>query len=163
LPFSTATGKYPPIAPNTRATGSVREATSTATVATKAETAHTATNPPGRTSASPASRNSGCSRGVHSRRGAGAQKDDQTSSMQCRHPGKPRVERQQQVEALGPTHLADDDPGRPHPQRLPDEVAQRDHARPLETRLPRLHRDPVGMTEPQLEDLFGGDDPVASR
>ena len=34
-------------------------------------------------------------------------------------PGQPGVEREQQVEALLGPHLADDDPGRPHPQRSP--------------------------------------------
>ena len=45
--------------------------------------------------------------------------------VERRHARQPGVERQQQVEALGRPDLADDDPGRPHPQRLAHEVAQR--------------------------------------
>ena len=82
--------------------------------------------------------------------------------VQRRHAGQAGVEGQQQVEALGRPDLADDDPGRPHPQRLADQVAQRHLAGALEPDLPRLHRDPVGMREAELEDLLGRDDPVAA-
>ena len=77
-------------------------------------------------------------------------------------PGQPGVEREQQVEALLGAHLADDDPARPHPQALLDQVAQRDLAGALEPGLPGLHRHPVGVREPQLEDLLGRHDPLAA-
>ena len=60
------------------------------------------------------------------------------------------------------THLPDDHPGRPHPERLAHEVAQRDLARALEAPLPGLQRHPVGVREAQLEDLFGTDHPVTT-
>ena len=82
--------------------------------------------------------------------------------MQRRHPGQPRVQREKEVQALLGAHLPDDDPGRPHPQALLHQVTQSDLTGALEPLLPRLHRDPVGMVEPQLEDLFGGDHPVTT-
>ena len=42
-------------------------------------------------------------------------------------------------------------------QRLLDEVAQHDFPGLLESGLPGLHRDPVGVAEPQLEDLLDTD------
>ena len=78
-------------------------------------------------------------------------------------PGRPRVQRDEQVEALLLPHLADDDPRGPHPQRLLDQPAQRDLAGALEVGLAGLHRDDVGQRHPQLEDLFARDHPLAGR
>ncbi len=78
-------------------------------------------------------------------------------------PGKPGVEGQQQVEALGGSHLADDDARRTHPERFLDERPQVDAARAFETRLPGLHRYPVGVSALQLEDLLDRDQPLRSR
>jgi len=75
---------------------------------------------------------------------------------------QPGVEGQQQVQALGRPDLADDHPGRPHPERLAHEVAQGDLARALQALLPGLHRHPVGVGEAQLEDLLGTDHPVTT-
>ena len=50
-------------------------------------------------------------------------------------PGQAAVQRDEQVQALLLAHLADDDPGGPHPQRLLDQAAQRDLAGALEVRL----------------------------
>jgi site-specific DNA recombinase len=69
-----------------------------------------------------------------------------TVGVQRREPGQPRVECQQQVEALGGSDLADDDPRRPHPERLAHQVAQRHLAGPLQPGLPGLHRHPVGVS-----------------
>ena len=60
-------------------------------------------------------------------------------------PGQAAVQRDQQVEALLLPDLADDDPGRAHPQRLLDQAAQRDLAGALEVGLAALHRDDVGQ------------------
>ena len=83
--------------------------------------------------------------------------------VQRAHAGQPGVQRDQQVEALLLPHLADDDPGGPHPQRLLDQAAQRDLAGALEVGLAGLHRDDVGQRHPQLEDLLAGDDPLPRR
>ena len=53
-------------------------------------------------------------------------------------------------------------PARPHPQALLDQVAQRDLAGALEPGLAGLHRHPVGVREPQLEDLLDADHPLAA-
>ena len=82
--------------------------------------------------------------------------------VQRAHAGQPGVEREQQVEALLGPDLAHDDPARPHPQRLLDQVAQPDLAGALEPGLPGLQRHPVGVREPQLPDLLGRHDPVAA-
>ncbi len=77
------------------------------------------------------------------------------------HPGQPGVERDEQVEALGLAHLADHDAGRPHPQRLLDQPAQRHLAGALEAGLPALHARHVAQRDPQLEHLLAGDHPLA--
>jgi hypothetical protein len=61
-------------------------------------------------------------------------------------PGHAGVERQQQVERLRVSHLADDQAVRPHAQRLLDEPPQGDLAGALETRLPALQRDRSGAS-----------------
>ena len=55
----------------------------------------------------------------------------------------PGVHRGQQVGDLGPAHLADHEPVRPHPQRLPDEVGQGDGAGELGVGRTTLHPDDV--------------------
>jgi hypothetical protein len=79
------------------------------------------------------------------------------------HPGQSSVEREEQVEALLGADLADDDPRRPHPQRLLHEVAQRDPAGALEPGLAGLHRHPVRVVEPELVDLLARHHPVGAR
>jgi hypothetical protein len=73
------------------------------------------------------------------------------------------VQRDEQVEALLLAHLTDHQPGGPHAQRLLDQPAQRDLARALEVGLAGLHRDHVWERDTELEDLFAGDHPLASR
>ena len=60
------------------------------------------------------------------------------------------VERGEQVDHLGAAHLADDEPVRPHPQRLADQVAQADRARALGVGGPRLEPDDVRVVGAQL-------------
>ena len=60
------------------------------------------------------------------------------------------VERREQVADLSPADLADDQPVGPHPQGLPDEVAQLDAAGALDVGRPRHQPDDVGMPRPQL-------------
>ncbi|HVA61346.1 MAG TPA: hypothetical protein VNG13_12550 [Mycobacteriales bacterium] len=60
-------------------------------------------------------------------------------------------------------HLADDDPGGPHPQRLLDQPAQPDLTGPFQVGLPGLHRHHVGQRDLQLENLFASDDALRSR
>lgn len=76
--------------------------------------------------------------------------------MDRAHARKARVQGDEQVEALGFAHLADDEPVGPHAQGLLDEAAQRDLARPFEVRLPALHRDEVADVEVELERLLDG-------
>src|SRR5215207_10768614 len=79
-------------------------------------------------------------------------------------PGEPRqsgVQRDQQVQRLLLTDLADDDARRPHPQRLLDQSSQLDLAGALEVGLPALHRDDVRQWHLELEDLLRGHDPLA--
>src|SRR3712207_5127296 len=58
-----------------------------------------------------------------------------------------------QVEALLLPHLADDDAGGPHPQRLLDQLAQRDLPGALEVGLAGLHRHHVGQRHAELGQL----------
>ena len=71
-----------------------------------------------------------------------------TVRMDRRHARQTRVQREQQVEALGRPDLTDDDSRRAHPQRLAHQVAERHLAGALEPRLPGLHGHPVRMREP---------------
>ena len=58
------------------------------------------------------------------------------------------VESREQVADLRAADLADDEPVGPHPQRLPDEVAQLDATRPLDVGGPGHQPDDVGMPRP---------------
>src|SRR5450756_207568 len=69
------------------------------------------------------------------------------------------VEGDEQVEALGLAHLADDDAGGTHPERLLDQAAQRYLTGALEAGLTALHRGNVAQRDLQLEDLLTGDHP----
>ena len=71
-----------------------------------------------------------------------------TVGVQRRHAGQARVESEKEVQALLGPDLADDHPRRPHPQGLLDELAD-DLAGPLQSALPGLHGDPVGVPEVQ--------------
>ena len=68
------------------------------------------------------------------------------------------VERGQQVADLGAADLADDQPVGPHPQRLPDQVAQLDPARALDVGGPGHQPDDVRMPRPQLGRVLDDDD-----
>jgi hypothetical protein len=65
----------------------------------------------------------------------------------------PALERDEQVEALRLTHLAHDDAGRAHPQRLLDQASQRNLTGALEAGLAALHGGYVAQRDIQLEDL----------
>lgn len=82
--------------------------------------------------------------------------------VERRQPRQPGVEGDEQVERLLGADLAHDDPARPHPEALLDQMPQLDLAGPLQPGLSGLHRDPVGVGEPQLEDLLAGDHPVGA-
>ena len=75
----------------------------------------------------------------------------------------PGVERGQQVGDLGAAHLADDEPVRPHPQRLPDEVAERDLAGALDVGRPGLEPHHVFVVRPQLTGVLDQHDPFVGR
>ena len=83
--------------------------------------------------------------------------------------GVPGAQRDEQVERLGPAHLADDQPVRPHPQRVAHEPADRHLAATLEVRRPRLEPHDVRQRQPQLggvldrHDALGGIDERGER
>lgn len=66
------------------------------------------------------------------------------------HARKPGVQGDEQVQALLLADLPDDDPRRPHPQRLFHQCTQSDLAGPLQARLPGLQRDHVRERHLQL-------------
>ncbi len=72
-----------------------------------------------------------------------------------------RGQRGQHVERLRPTHLADDDPVRAHPQRVADEPANRHLAAALEVRRSRLEPDDVRLAQPQLGGVLDRDHALA--
>jgi hypothetical protein len=76
---------------------------------------------------------------------------------------EPAVESDEEIERLLLPHLADDDAIRSHPERFLHESAQHDLAGALEVCLPSLHRDHVGNSELELEDLLASDDPLTRR
>ena len=71
------------------------------------------------------------------------------------------VQRLQHVERLGAAHLADDDPVRAHPERVADELPDRDLALSLEVRRSALEPQDVGLLEPKLRRVLDRDDPLA--
>ena len=71
------------------------------------------------------------------------------------------VERLQHVDGLGAADLADDDPVRPHAQRVAHEVADRDLALALDVGRARLERDHVRLLQAQLGVVLDGDDALA--
>jgi hypothetical protein len=83
--------------------------------------------------------------------------------VQRAHARQAGVQRNQQVEALLLPHLADDDPGGPHPQRLLDQAPQRDLTGALEVGLTCLHRDDVGQRHLEFENLLAGHHPLPGR
>ena len=56
------------------------------------------------------------------------------------------------VECLSATHLADDDPVRPHAQRIADELALRDVANAFYVGRPRLHLNDMRLLKAQFDD-----------
>src|SRR3954463_2680448 len=75
----------------------------------------------------------------------------------------PGVHRLQHVQALAATALPDHDAVGPHPQRVADEVADRDRAFALDVGRPRLQPDHVLLLQLQLDGVLDGDDPLALR
>ncbi len=74
-----------------------------------------------------------------------------------------RRHRLEHVERLAGTTLADDDPVRPHVQRIAQQVADRDLAGPFEVRRTRLERHHVRLAELQLGGVLDRDDPFVLR
>jgi hypothetical protein len=72
-----------------------------------------------------------------------------------------RVHRLQHVEGLARAHLTDDDPVRPHPQRVLDQLALRHLAPALDVGRPRLHARHVDLLELQLGRVLDRHDPLA--
>ena len=70
------------------------------------------------------------------------------------------VERGQQVAHLRAADLADDQPVGPHPQRLPDQVAQRDPAGALDVGRPGHQPDHVRVPGPQLLGVLDDQQPL---
>jgi hypothetical protein len=66
------------------------------------------------------------------------------------HRRQPRVERDQEIEALFLAHLADGDARRPHAQGLLQQAPQLDLASAFQVGLTALHRDDVGQRDLQL-------------
>src|SRR4051794_9668028 len=79
------------------------------------------------------------------------------------HARNPAVQRDQQVEAFVLPNLTDDEPVRPHPQRLFDEAPERHFPRSFQARLTALHGHGVPEARLQLEHLFTGDEPFPGR
>ena len=71
------------------------------------------------------------------------------------------VERGQQVERLGPAHLADHDPVRAHPQRVAQQVADRHLPPALDARRPALEPDHVRLLKAELGGVLDRHDPLA--
>jgi len=61
------------------------------------------------------------------------------------------VQRDQQVEGFLLPYLADDDPGRAHPQRFLDQPPEQDRPVTLEVGLAGLHRDHIRQRDPQTK------------
>ena len=72
----------------------------------------------------------------------------------------PGVHRLQHVERLAAAHLAHDQPVGPHPQRVADELADRDVAAALEARGTRLEPHDVRPVDAELGRVLDRDDPL---
>ena len=75
----------------------------------------------------------------------------------------PRVERGQQIEGLGPAHLADHDPVRAHPERVPQEVADRHLSPALDARRAALEPDHVRLAQAELGRVLDRDHALRRR
>ncbi len=73
------------------------------------------------------------------------------------------VHRLEHVQRGAVADLADDDAVGPHPQRVADEVADRDLAAPLDVRRPRLQPQHVVLVQLQLGGVLDRDDPLVGR
>src|SRR5579875_1799709 len=71
------------------------------------------------------------------------------------------VHRLQQVKSFRPTHLADDDPIRPHAQAVAHEIAHGHLALAFEVGRPGLQPHHVGLLQLQFGGVFAGDDTLA--
>jgi hypothetical protein len=79
------------------------------------------------------------------------------------HSGHSAVQRDEQVEGLRLTDLADDDAGRSHPQRLLDQAAKGDLTGAFQARLAALHARDVAQRDLELEHLLAGHHALARR
>ena len=71
-----------------------------------------------------------------------------------------RVHRLQHVQGLGPADLADDDPIRPHAQRIAHQIADRYLALALDVLGPRLQAQDVALVELELGCVLDRHDPL---
>ena len=71
-----------------------------------------------------------------------------------------RVEGGEQLSDLAAAALAEHEPIRPHPQRLPHQPVQSHRAGALEIGLARLQGDEMGMVDPQFRDILDRHDAV---
>ena len=74
-----------------------------------------------------------------------------------------RVECAEQIDHFGAPALANDQPVRTHPKRLPDQVPQRYSTRTLDIGRPALQRHNVGVGRSQLGCVFHDDDAFIRR
>src|SRR5699024_9307521 len=98
----------------------------------------------------------GQSRDLRDRRSCGVRVDGA-------HPGQARIQRHEEVEALGLTDLADEDASRSHAQGLVDKGPEGDLTGAFERGLSALHRDPVAAGQIEFEDLFARDRALPGR
>jgi hypothetical protein len=70
----------------------------------------------------------------------------------------PGVQRRQQIDDLGAANLADHDAIRPHPQRLPHQLAHRDFADPFDVGASCDQFDQMRMPGRQFGGIFDADD-----
>jgi hypothetical protein len=71
--------------------------------------------------------------------------------------------REHYLENFATAHFTDNDSVGSHSQRLSNEIAKSNRARPLNVRLPALKRNDVRMINPQLCDILNRDDAQVVR
>src|SRR5438477_11559840 len=73
------------------------------------------------------------------------------------------IHRLEHVECLRATDLANDDPVRPHAQRISNEIANRNLPLTFDIGRARLETERVTLPEPKLRGVFDRHDPVGVR